>query len=261
MNPLRIISYISLLLLILPVAVLLYWGLGPFNTPIGYGTQVQKSIMLTIFASALAVVFEVVLFTPLSYFLSRNANPVAETLADIPAVIPHPIVGVALLVLDSPLTPTGKFLLSIGINFFDTLTGLVAALVIVSAPFYIKSMQGFFQSMSPAKEYYALGLGASRMRTFLFVVLPNSIKGLLNGALIAMSRAMSEFGSIAIVAYLLLQAPFSLSGTSPASVLIFQYYSYYGLPAAVSSSAVLILVSIPLMIGVRLVGRIKTGTF
>ena len=212
-----------------------------------------RSIELTLISSAIAAVVSVALFTPLVYYFARNKNSVGETLSDIPASIPHPIIGVAILVIASPLTPFGKFLLSIGINFFDSFLGLIVALTIVSAPIYIKSMQPFFQSMNIAHENYALGLGASKFRTFVSVVLPNSGKGILSASLISMSRAMSEFGSISIVAYYVLQQPFY--GVNPAPVLIFQYYTYYGLGAAVTASAVMILVSIAMMILLRLVKR------
>jgi molybdate/tungstate transport system permease protein len=214
---------------------------------------VFRSIELTLISSAIAAAVSVALFTPLSYYFARNKNSIGETLSDIPASIPHPIVGVAILVIASPLTPFGKFLISIGINVFDSVLGLIIALTIVSAPIYIKSMQPFFQSMNMAYENYALGLGASKSRTFVSVVLPNSGKGILGASLISMSRAMSEFGSIAIVAYYVLQQPFY--GVNPAPVLIFQYYTYYGLGPAVTASAVMILVSIVMMIVLRIVKR------
>lgn len=253
MNWLRILAFVPLGLLVLPVLALLYWGFGPMVSAQGYSPLVFTSIGLTLLASTLTVSAEIILFTPLSYYLSRNRNGLAETLADIPASIPHPIIGIALVVIDSPLTPTGRFLLSIGLNFFDTMLGLVVALTIVSAPIYIKAMQPFFQSMNRAPEEFALGMGASRLKTFVSVVLPNSLRGILEASLIALSRAMSEFGSIAIIAYILLSAPFGLTGTSPASVTIFNFYDAGNLNAAVTASAVLIAVSIPLMVALRLV--------
>ena len=253
MNWLRLLAYIPLGLLIVPVIALLYWGFGPMLSPLGYNFEVFRSILLTIVASALTVVAEILLFTPLSYYLARNKNGLAETLADIPASIPHPIIGIALVVIDSPLTPSGRFLLSIGLNFFNTMLGLVAALTIISAPIYIKAMQPFFESMNRAPEDFALGLGASRLTTFISVVLPNSLRGILGASLIALSRAMSEFGSVAIIAYILLSAPFGLAGASPASVTIFNLYDAGDLNAAVTASAVLIAVSIPLMVALRLV--------
>jgi molybdate/tungstate transport system permease protein len=257
MNWLRVLALVPLGLLILPIVALLYWGFGPMIASEGYSPLVLRSIALTLMASALTVVAEVILFTPLAYYLARNENSLAETLTDIPASVPHPIIGIALVVIDSPLTPTGRFLLSIGLNFFNTILGLVVALTIISAPVYIKAMQPYFESMNRAPEDFALGLGASRLKTFSSVVLPNSLRGILSAALIALSRAMSEFGSIAIVAYVLISAPFGLAGASPASVTIFNLYDAGDLNAAVTASAVMIAVSIPIMVALRVVRRWK----
>jgi molybdate/tungstate transport system permease protein len=255
MNWLRIISLVSLALIIIPVFLLVYEGLGPLRDPTGYSYLVLKSITLSLVSSAIAALACVFIFTPLGYYFARNKNRAGETLADIPASIPHPIVGVALLILASPLTPFGRFLISIGLNLFDTFLGLIVALTIVSAPIYVKSMMPFFQSMNRAHEEYALGLGASKFRTFLSVVVPESKRGVLSAALISMSRAMSEFGSLAIIAYYILQPGSLFNGVSPASILIFQYYSYYGLAAAVSASTAMILVSVALNVALRFANR------
>jgi molybdate/tungstate transport system permease protein len=251
MNWLRLISFGALALLVIPVVALIIWGFSSLGSPLGFSSLVLKSILLTLLASGVTVGVEIILFTPLSFYLARNRNGIAETLADLPATIPHPIVGIALVLLDSPLTPTGRFLMSIGVDFFNSFLGLVVALTIISAPIYVKSMQPFYESMDQAPERFALGLGASRLRTFATVALPNSLRGIVSASLIALSRAMSEFGSIAIVAYTVLDAPFGLSGVSPSSVVIFNFYDSGDLSAAITASAVLIVVSVPLMIALR----------
>ncbi len=253
MNWLRAVALTFLFLLLVPIVVLLYYGLGPLRTPIGYGPEVFRAVALSLVSSGMAATVDVVAFTPLAYYLARNRNGMAETLVDIPVSIPHPIVGVALLVISSPITPMGAFLTSIGINLFNTVLGLVTTLVVVSAPIYVKSLQPYFESRDPAPEQFAMGLGASQLRTFVAVVLPDSSRGVVSGALIAMSRALSEFGSIAILAYYVLQSPFF--GASPAAVLIYQYYTYYGLGAAVTTSVTLIAISVPLAVAVRFVRR------
>jgi molybdate/tungstate transport system permease protein len=253
-NFLAIVAYLMLALLLFPVLMLVYWGLGPFYDSIGLGLQMQKAIILSLLGSSMAVLFIALLFTPLAYYLSRNRNYVAETLVDLPAMVPHPIIGIALLVLDSPLTPTGRFLLSLGVNFFNSLSGFVIALIIVSAPLYIKSLLSYFDSMDRAPEYYASGLGAGAGKVFLQIVLPRSLRGILTASLISLSRAMSEFGSIAIVAYSILNL-FALSGSTAASVLIYQYYTSFGLKAAVTASAAMVLVAIPIMIATRILSR------
>lgn len=256
MNWLRVVSLASLFLLLIPVAVLLYYGLGPLRSPAGYSVGVLRSIELSLASSATAAVVDVVLFTPLAYYLARERDRLAEALVDVPVSIPHPIVGVALVILDSPRTPTGMFLSSLGINFYNTVLGLVLALVIMSAPIYVKSMQPYFESKDSAPEDFARGMGASRLRTMFAVVLPSSVPGIEGASFIAMSRALSEFGSISIIAYYVLQYPFY--GVSPASVTIFALFSGAvpgGLDAAVTASAVMILISLPIALAARFVGR------
>ena len=247
MNWLRAIALTTVFLLLVPIVVLLYYGLGPFRTSAGYAPGVFRSIELSLFSSGLAAIVDIAVFTPLAYYLARGKDPFAEALVDIPVGIPHPIIGIALLILDSPLTSTGRFLLSFGINFFNTILGLVVALVIMSAPIYVKSMQPYFESRDPSAEEFAMGMGASRIRTLFSVVLPDSLKGVASASLIAMSRALGEFGSISIIAYYVLQYPFY--GVSPASVTIFQLFSGAipgGLYAAVTASAAMILVALPI---------------
>jgi molybdate/tungstate transport system permease protein len=258
MNWIRTIALATLALLLVPVIVLVYEGLGPLKDPAGYSIGVFRAIELTLLSSTFAALACVIIFTPLAYYFARNESKLGETLADIPAIIPHPIVGVALLVLFSPLTPFGKFMQSIGIDVFDTLLGLVLALIVVSAPIYVKSIQPFFQSMDRSPELFAQGLGAGRLRTFVSVVIPNSGSGILNASLISMSRAMSEFGSIAIIAYEIL-SPKIFFGVSPASVLIYNLFTQTGLQEAVTASAVMILISVGIMVGLRLsAARIRT---
>ncbi len=254
MNGLRTISVLTVVLLLVPIVVILYYGLGPLRNPAGYSLQVFRSIELSLVSSAIAVVANLVLFTPLAYYLARSRDRVAETLVDVPASVPHPIIGVALLVLDSPLTPSGKFLLSVGVNFYNSILGLVVALVVMSAPIYVKSLQPYFESRDPSPEEFAMGMGASRLRTLVSVVLPSSVPGMQSATLISMSRALSEFGSISIIAYFVLQYPFY--GVSPASVTIYNFFTGAvsgGLGAAVTASAVMILVSLPIALAARLV--------
>jgi molybdate/tungstate transport system permease protein len=256
LNWLRAVSAVAAAILLLPILVILYYGLGPLRNPAGYSVQVFRSIELSLVSSALAVAVDVVLFTPLAYYLARNRDRVAETLVDVPAGVPHPIIGVALLILDSPLTPSGRFLTSIGINFYNTILGLVFALVIMSAPIYVKSLKPYFESKDPSPEEFAMGMGASRLRTLTSVVLPSSSPGLETASLISMSRALSEFGSVSIIAYYVLQYPFY--GVSPASVTIYSLFTGAvpgGLDAAVTASAVMILVSLPIALAAHLIRK------
>ena len=256
MNWLRGMSFAVVFLLLVPILVLLYYGLGPLRSPEGFAPVIFRSIELSLVSSAVAALVDFVFFTPLAYHLARSDDTLLEALVDVPVGVPHPIIGVALLILDSPLTPTGQFLLHLGINFFDSVLGLIIALVIMSAPIYVKSMQPYFESRDVSAEQFAMGMGASRERTLVSVVLPDSGAGVTSASLVAMSRALGEFGSISIIAFYVLQYPFY--GVSPASVTVFQLFNGAipgGLEAAVTASAVMILVSLPIAVAGHLFGR------
>ncbi|EZQ06928.1 sulfate ABC transporter permease [Candidatus Acidianus copahuensis] len=246
----KIIGIFLAIVLVVPVFLLIYMGFFVFRSPQAFSTQFMSAVELSLVSSATAAIVDFALFTPLAYYISRFNDFFTDSLVDIPASIPHPVVGIALVFLDSPYTPIGKFLLSLGINFFDSYTGLVAALVIVSAPIFIRSMKNFFDSMPRIYEEYARSLGGGTGRIFLRVVLRNSFRGIISSSLISMSRAMSEFGSIAIIAYYVLSGPFA--GVSPASILIYEWYGYYGTDVAVTASAIMIVIGIIVLTTIRI---------
>ncbi len=251
-DALWIFSVVSVAIISIPIILILAYGLAIYHDQQGYGITVMMAIALTLFTSILSAVLVFVIFTPLAYELSSRVHRGMETIADIPASIPHPIVGIAILILGSPFTPTGKFLESIGIDFFDTIQGMILALAFVSAPIYIRSMQSAFSSRNIFPDLLSQSLGASRIRTLYGAVLPGMIRQVLSSVLTSMSRAMSEFGSIAIVAYYVTQYPFN--GVSAASVLIYQYYGYFGPGVAITASAVMIIVSLAVLAVARLAG-------
>lgn len=252
MDLLWVYSVISVILVSIPIMVILIYGFIIFHSALGLGNTVLKAIALTIIASVLSSILIFIVFTPLAYELARKTHAALETVADIPASIPHPIVGIAILILGSPITPTGRFLQSMGIDFFDTIQGMILALAFVSAPIYIRSMQSAISSRNWFPEMFAQSLGASRLRVLYSIVLPSMSRQVVASILTSMSRAMSEFGSIAILAYYVTQFPFS--GTSAASVLIFQYYGYFGPSVAVTASALMIVVSLAILATGRIMG-------
>jgi molybdate/tungstate transport system permease protein len=248
-----ILSIAGGILLVLPILVLLYYGFVIYRSSAGFSTPVFQSILLTLVTSAISAAVVFLLFTPLAYELATSRHSGLESISDIPASIPHPIVGIAFLILGSPFTPTGRFLASIGISFFDSIQGIVIALTFVSAPIYIRTMQSVFSSRKQDADLYTMSLGTSRIKMLYGAILPSLKRETLYAGLTSMSRGMSEFGSIAILAYYVTQYPFT--GVSNASVLIYNYYGYLGPGVAVTASAVMIVVSIAVLAVARLFGR------
>ena len=118
-------------------------------------------------------------------------------------------------------------------------------------------MQTAISSRSVYPEQFSQSLGASRLRTLYGIVLPSMSRQIVSSLLTSMSRAMSEFGSIAIMAYYVVQYPFN--GVSAASVLIYEYYGYYGPGVAITASAMMIVVSLVVLVAARIAGFGNTG--
>jgi len=93
----------------------------------------------------------------------------------------------------------GPWLQSHGIEIIFALPGLVLATVFVTFPFVARELIPLMQDQGTADEEAALTLGASGLRAFLTVTLPNIRWALLYGVLLCNARAMGEFGAVAVV--------------------------------------------------------------
>ncbi|BFI76452.1 ABC transporter permease subunit [Sulfurisphaera ohwakuensis] len=244
-NLFKALVFFLAFLLIFPILAVLYYGYGPyFSMKYAFGSAIIRSIELTFFASSISIMLIIILFTPLAYYLARHRNPIIEAIVDIPASVPHPVVGIALLFIDSPLNPLGRFLETHGINFFFTYLGLILALMIVSSPIYVRAMQNFYEALPRSHEYYALSLGASELRTYFRVILPSSVRGIISAGLTSMARAISEFGSVVIVAPYV--SGWIFNGVPVASVCVYNTFLTY-FNASITEASTLILFSLILV--------------
>jgi len=209
--------------------------------------EVYSSIWLTLKMALYAVLFVSVTGIPLAYLIARYdfwGKSLLESLLDIPVMVPHTAAGIALLVAFNGGT-MGKILESIGLGFIDTTTGIMAAMMFLSAPFLINGAKEGFRKVDVKYEKVARTLGASQMRTFFAISLPNAKGDIINGALMMWSRALGEFGAVVIIAYHPMVAP----------VLIYDRFNNYGLQYSAPVAAAMILVSVLIFLGVRYINR------
>jgi len=198
--------------------------------------DVLNSIWLSMSTSAMAAALAFIFGTPLAYFLARSefrGKKFVESMVDLPIMIPHPVVGIALLSLTSPNTTFGAFLQSMGIEIMGTTTGIVAVLVFVGMPFYINTAKSGIESIPQRLENVSRSLGAGPSETFFRVTLPLCWRYMLVGMIMCMARAISEFGAIIIVAYHPMVAP----------VLMYERFTAYGLKYSQPVAVILIVVS------------------
>jgi sulfate transport system permease protein len=104
-----------------------------------------------------------------------------------------------IVALYGPSSPVGRFLSSIGIDVIFAPLGILLALLVVTLPFTIRTVQPVLQELDPAEEEAAATLGATGWRTFRRVVLPAIRGAIAAGALLSFARAIGEFGSVVLV--------------------------------------------------------------
>ena len=194
--------------------------------------EVLSAVALSFATATIATLVSLALGIPLAYALSRSGKrfrSVAEAILAVPVLLPHSAAGVAILSVmrpGSPLHPLLPFLM-------DTPLGIVVAQAFVSAPLLILSARAAFDEVPVELELAARSLGASKLRTFLWVSLPLAERGILAGAILTWARALSEFGAVVVLAYHPMTAP----------VLVFHRFLAWGLRGSQPVVALLILLT------------------
>ncbi|WP_082464281.1 ABC transporter permease [Dethiosulfatarculus sandiegensis] len=216
--------------------------------------DVQNAIWMSIKTSGLAALISLFFGTPLAYLLARKefwGKKLLESAVDLPIMIPHPVIGIAVLSLAGANHPIGRFLADLGVRLMGTEAGLVVVLTFVGLPFHINSVRNSFQAVPPRLEKVARSLGAGPAGAFFRVTLPLAWRGVLAGMIMCLARAISEFGAVVIVAYHPMTAP----------VMIYERFTAYGLKYSQPVAVWLIFVSLVLFLGLRLLsGNRKART-
>jgi sulfate transport system permease protein len=205
---LRIPTFLYLgLMILIPLQVILQDGLREgFNGLIHQITLpiARHAIGLTLWTSALMTLVNTVMGLATAYVLVRYEFPgkrIFNAIIDLPLSIPSLVTGVMLVMLYGPQAALGEFLAErIGLQIIFAPPGIVLALLFISFPFVVRTIQPVLQNLDFAQEQAANTLGAGSWTTFRRVVLPALAPPLLNGALLSFSRAIGEFGAVVIVA-------------------------------------------------------------
>ena len=238
-------------------ALLVLFILGPLlrllimATPSSLGAaladqELQAAIALTVFCAVVATLIAMLLGVPLAYLLARTEFPgrsLVEGLVDLPVVIPHPVAGIALLLFLGRRSVVGGALASIGLDVVSHVPGIIACMLFVSAPLLVSGAREAFRRLDPKFEQVARSLGDTPWQALRHVTLPLAGRGILAGAILACARSISEFGSIVILTY----------NPKVASILIFDRFTAFGLPAAVPAAVILLLVALLVFTLVRLI--------
>ena len=245
-------TLLTLAFLLAPVvAVFSYAGPGRLVEALG-DESARQALLLSLRTTLIALAVVIVVGTPAAYLLASRefrGRALVLTAIELPLVMPPAVAGIALLAAFGPHGLLGGLVSGAGIELVFQTAGVVVALIFVSAPFFLRAAIAAFAAIDRRLLEAARTLGAGPFRAFATVAVPSARGGLASGLALAWGRALGEFGATLLFAG-------SLQGiTQTAPLAIFSDFSKPGgFVSALALSAVLILVSAALLLGVKLLG-------
>ena len=239
--------YLSFLVVI-PLTAVVWRGTGhgwagfwaAINTP-----EARSALELTIVASAIVAAINACMGTLIAWVIVRDhfrGKGIIDTLIDLPFALPTIVAGLVLLALYGPQSP-------LHVTLAYTQLGVVVALLFVTLPFVVRTVQPVLLELDRDMEQAAASLGAGNLTIFRRIVLPNLVPAILAGTALSFARALSEYGSTVLISGNL---PFH---TEVASVQIFNQIQNDNQAGAAAVSTVLLIVSLLVLVALGLVQR------
>jgi sulfate transport system permease protein len=186
------------LLVLLPLAAVIAKATGAgwsgLVAPLTDG-EAYSAIRLTLLCSLGVSLLNAVMGTLIAWVLVRDDFPgrrLLEILIDIPFALPTIVAGLVLLSLYGQQSP-------LGIDAYGTRPGILLALLFVTLPFVVRTVEPVLLALEPDAEEAARSLGAGPFSTFRRIVLPAVLPAVLSGAALAFGRAMGEYGSVVLI--------------------------------------------------------------
>jgi sulfate transport system permease protein len=245
------LSYLSLLVL-LPLAALFLRAAGLGLEGIWHelgSARVLHALTLSFCGALTASAINTVFGTLIAWTFVRYdfaGKKIFHAMIDLPFALPTAVAGIALTVLYSEHGWLGAPLAQFGIRVAYTPIGIVVAMVFISLPFVVRTLEPVMEEIEPQLEEAAATLGASRRQTIVRVILPMLVPALLTGAALAFARAVGEYGSIIFIAGNLQ----NISEIAPLLIMIrLDEFNYGG--ATVIAAAMLI-ISFGILFGINL---------
>ena len=203
-------------------------------------TEAVKALVVTIVASVLTALIGAVMGTVVAWVLVRDRFPgksIVNAVIDLPFAMPTIVAGLTLLALYGPTSP-------IGVHLAYTRAIVLVALMFVTLPFVVRSVQPVLLELDREVEEAAASLGASNATIFRRIILPALAPAILSGAALSFARAVGEIGSLVLIA----------GKVQIASIVIYADIESDASKSAASLSLVLIVLSLLVLIAIRKLG-------
>lgn len=165
-----------------------FWAAVTSNSAIA---SFRVTVTISFAVAAINLVFGLVI----AWVLTRDKFPgkrLVDAVIDLPFALPTIVASLVMLALYGPSSP-------IGVHIQHTKWGVGAALLFVTLPFVVRSVQPVLLELDHEVEEAAASLGANNWTIFRLVILPALLPSLLSGAGLAFSRAIGEYGSVVLI--------------------------------------------------------------
>jgi len=239
--------YLSVVVLI-PLAAVVVKAVS--QSPSSFWQQVTnpvslRALAITLGASLIVAVVGGVMGTIVAWVLVRDRFPgqrFINALIDLPFALPTIVAGLTLLALYGPDSP-------FGVHLAYTRAVVLVALLFVTLPFVVRSVQPVLLELDQEVEEAAASLGADNGVIFRRIVLPALRPAILSGSALAFARCVGEIGSLVLI----------VGKVQIASLVIFADIEDGAPQAAASLSLVLIMLSLLVLLAMRRLGGRVAG--
>ncbi len=244
------LAYLSVIVLI-PLAALASTavaGGAHHFWQVAWNPESRAALELTFELAAGVVAVNAITGTALAWILVRDhfaGQRLVNAVIDLPFALPTIVAGLTLLALYGPQT-------SVGVNVAYTRAGVLLALLFVTLPFVVRTVQPVLIELDREMEDAAASLGAGKLTIFRRIVFPNLLPALLSGVALAFARAIGEFGAVILIAGNL---PFK---TEVASLYVFQRIQSGDTSGASALALLMLVVSLAVLLTIGAVRRFAT---
>ena len=210
-------------------------------------TALAVSVICSFIAAVINSIFGIILAWVLvkyEFFGKRFLDGLLE----LPFALPTAVAGITLSKMYSDSGIIGRHLIKYGIKVSYTHLGIVVALVFVGIPFVVRAVQPVLEKLDNQYEEAAHILGAGRIRTFLYIVLPEIKPALLTGFGLAFARGIGEYGSVIYISGNSLK-----ERTQLVSYVIMQKLNYVDYPSATAIALTMLIFSFTVLFLINII--------
>lgn len=212
--------------------------------------RVAAALKLSFGIAFLAAIVSMFFGFLVAWVLTRYQFPgrrLIDAMVDLPFALPTAVAGIALSALYAQNGLVGGLLAPYGIKIAYTPVGIFIAMVFVSVPFSVRTVQPLIADLDHELEEASAVLGANRWQTIWRVLVPSLIPAILTGFALGFARAVGEYGSIIFIAGNL---PY-VSEIAPLLIVIkLEEFDYTG---ATAIATVMLIISFSILLLINLI--------